>query len=62
MKILVVGTGAREHAICQAAIQDGLTALLALGAAGLLVRFRFNPTWLILAGGLVGLLRAALAA
>ncbi|MBL8153773.1 MAG: chromate efflux transporter [Anaerolineae bacterium] len=33
-----------------------LAVLLALGALGLLLRFKVNATWLILAGGLIGLL------
>ena len=32
------------------------TALLALGSAALLVRFRLNSSWLVLGGGLTDLL------
>jgi chromate transporter len=39
----------------RAALVDGLTAALALGALGLLVRFKVNAAWLVLLGGLVGL-------
>lgn len=37
------------------AIRDGVTAVLAVTAAVLLLRFKVNSTWLILGGGLVGL-------
>ena len=37
------------------AIVDPLTAVLAIGAAVLLIRFRVNSAWLILGGGVVGL-------
>jgi chromate transporter len=37
---------------------DGLTILLALGSAILLLRFRLNSTWLILGGAVVGLVSA----
>jgi chromate transporter len=37
------------------AIVDGVTVLLAVGAAILLIRFRLNSAWLVLGGGLVGL-------
>jgi chromate transporter len=39
----------------QAAVVDGMTAVLALVSAVLLMRFRLNSTWLVLGGGLVGL-------
>ncbi len=39
------------------AIIDGLTLLLAVAAALLLIRYRINSAWLVLAGGLIGLLR-----
>ena len=38
-----------------AAIVDALTALLALLAAVLLLRFKLNSTWLVLGGSLIGL-------
>ena len=38
----------------RAAIVDGLTALLAVTAALLLIRFKINSAWLVLGGGLVG--------
>lgn len=41
------------------ALVDPLTVGLAAASAALLWRMRVNPTWLILAGGLVGLLRLA---
>jgi chromate transporter len=37
------------------AITDALTAVIAGGSAVLLVVFRANSTWLILGGGVVGL-------
>jgi chromate transporter len=40
----------------RAAIMDALTAALALVAAVLLLRFKLNPTWLVLGGGVVGIL------
>lgn len=40
----------------RAAIVDWLTALLAIGAALLLFRFKINSAWLVLAGGLIGLI------
>lgn len=39
----------------RSAIVDIPTALLAIGAAVLLVRWRINSAWLVLAGGLIGL-------
>jgi len=39
-----------------AAIVDWLTALLAIGAIIVLLRFKLNSAWLVLAGGVVGLL------
>jgi chromate transporter len=39
----------------RAAIIDWLTALLAILAAVLLLRFKLNSAWLVLGGGLVGL-------
>jgi chromate transporter len=42
--------------LAQAALVDWLTVLLALLAAVLLVRFRVNSVWLVLAGGLAGVL------
>jgi len=46
-------------ALSRAAVVDGWTALLGLGSAVLLLRFKVNPTWVILAGGGVGLLVGA---
>lgn len=40
------------------ALIDPLTVALALAAGGLLIRFKVNSTWLILGGGLAGLLYA----
>ncbi len=42
--------------LAQAALVDWLTVLLALIAAVLLVRYRVNSVWLVLGGGLAGLL------
>jgi chromate transporter len=39
-----------------ASIVDVLTVILLLAAAFLLIRFKINSAWLVLAGGLVGLL------
>ena len=39
----------------RAALVDWLTGLIALVAAGLLIRFRVNSTWLIIGGAVVGL-------
>jgi chromate transporter len=39
----------------RAALIDGLTAVLALVSAVLLIRFRLNSAWLVLGGGLIGL-------
>lgn len=44
----------------RAAIVDPLTAVVALGAAVLLVRFKINSAWLVLGGGLIGVLVRAL--
>jgi chromate transporter len=41
-------------------IVDGLTAALALGSTVLLIRFRVNSAWLVLGGGLAGLLASGL--
>jgi chromate transporter len=43
----------------RASLVDPLSALIALVALGLLVRFRVNTTWLIAGGGIIGLLSAA---
>jgi chromate transporter len=40
------------------AIVDPLTALLALAAAILLIRFRLNSAWLVLGGGAIGIVAA----
>jgi chromate transporter len=40
----------------QEAIVDGLTLLLAVTAAIMLLRFKLNSAWLVLAGGIVGLI------
>jgi chromate transporter len=40
----------------QEAIVDGLTLLLAVSAAIVLFRFKLNSAWLVLAGGIVGLI------
>lgn len=45
----------------RAALVDWLTVLLALLAAGLLLHFKINSAWLVLAGGLVGLVARLLA-
>jgi len=42
--------------LARAAVIDWLTALLALVAAAVLIRFEVNSVWLILGGGVVGLL------
>jgi len=42
--------------LARAAVVDWLTALLALAAAAVLIRFEVNSVWLILGGGGVGLL------
>jgi chromate transporter len=42
----------------RAAIVDVPTALLALGSVVLLLRFRVNATWLVLAGAALGLIRS----
>jgi chromate transporter len=44
----------------RASLVDPLTVAIALLALALLLRFKLNSTWLILGGGLAGLLRAAL--
>lgn len=44
----------------RASIRDWLTALIALAAGALLLRFKVNTTWLIAGGALIGLLRAAM--
>ncbi|MBK8048083.1 MAG: chromate efflux transporter [Anaerolineales bacterium] len=41
--------------LAQAAIVDVATALLTVGAAVVLLRFKINSAWLVLAGGLIGL-------
>jgi chromate transporter len=43
----------------RAALVDGPSVGLALLAGLLLVRYRLNSTWLVLAGGLFGLFRSA---
>jgi chromate transporter len=42
--------------IAQAALVDGVTIALAIAAAALLIRFKINSTWLIIGGGLVGVM------
>ncbi|MCL4302150.1 MAG: chromate efflux transporter [Anaerolineae bacterium] len=41
----------------QEAIVDGVTLLLAVGAIIVLFRFKLNSAWLVLVGGIVGLIR-----
>lgn len=41
----------------QEAIVDGVTLLLAVGAIIVLFRFKLNSAWLVLGGGIVGLIR-----
>jgi chromate transporter len=40
-----------------AALVDALTVLVAAASALLLIRFRINFAWLVLAGAVIGLLR-----
>lgn len=42
--------------VARASVVDWITALVAIAATVLLLRFKVNSTWLVLAGGLVGLL------
>jgi chromate transporter len=46
--------------LARSALVDGWTIALALGSLIALVRFKINSTWLVLAGALVGLIRAGL--
>lgn len=46
--------------LAQHALSDWLTVAIALASALLLVLWRVNGTWLLLAGGIIGLLRMAL--
>jgi len=46
--------------IAHAALVDGLTLLLTIGAAVLLIRYKVSSTWLIVAGGIIGGLYQAL--
>ena len=39
----------------RAAIVDAMTAVLAIAAAVLLVRYRVNSAWLVLGGGAIGI-------
>jgi chromate transporter len=48
--------------LARAAVVDGVTLVLALAAAVLLLRFKVNSTWLVLGGGLFALLWRWLAA
>jgi len=43
-------------ALSRAAVVDPWTALLGIASAILLIRFKPNPTWLVLGGGLAGFL------
>jgi len=45
----------------RSAVVDPLTAVLAIGAAVLVVRYKINSAWLVLGGGLIGVLFRALA-
>lgn len=51
--------GAVTWQLGQAAVVDGVTALILAGAALLLLRFRVNSTWLIAGGALLGWLTSA---
>jgi chromate transporter len=42
--------------LARSAVVDVPTTVLAIAAAGALLRFRVNPTWLVLGGALIGLL------
>lgn len=44
----------------RAALVDAVTIILAIASAVLLIRFRVNSAWLVLAGAVVGLLRFVL--
>ncbi len=42
--------------LSRAALVDAWTGLLAFASGFLLLRFKVNPTWLVLGGGVAGLL------
>ncbi len=42
--------------LARAAVVDWFTALLAAAAAIILIRFRVNSVWLVLGGGIAGIL------
>jgi chromate transporter len=44
----------------RASLTDPLTFLISLISFGLLIRFKLNPTWLIVSGAIIGLLNAVL--
>jgi chromate transporter len=44
----------------RASLTDFLTVLIALISLGLLIRFKVNPTWLIVGGAIIGVLNAAI--
>ena len=44
----------------RASLTDAITAATAIIALALLIRFKVNTTWLILGGGLIGLMAAAI--
>jgi chromate transporter len=46
--------------LAQHALTDALTVAITIASAVLLVRWRINATWLILAGGVIGLVRMLL--
>jgi len=48
--------------LASSSIVDVLSAALALAAGLLLIRFRINSAWLVLGGGVVGLVASALGA
>ncbi len=52
--------GVVTYELGRAALVDGLTVILAIASAVLLIRFRINSAWLVLAGVVIGLVKFVL--